>query len=187
MAARLRATLVLALVALVAVLPAGRAVAGGYGDDRPITVMTRNLYLGSDLTNLATADADDFVAFVTKDWNNVVNNDFPRRAEALAAEIQITRPDVIGLQEVSLFQDQETGEIDYLKILLGELAERGLSYREVATSTNASFAAPRYNNAGTGLSIVSLTDRDVILVRSSLTGRVSNAQNGNYATYLPVP
>jgi len=51
------------------------------------------------------------VAAVGTDWQHVVATGVPRRASAIATEIQLTRPDVIGLQEVSLFRDQLVSDI----------------------------------------------------------------------------
>ena len=196
--------LVLLLAVIAALAPAGGAQAS---DGRPeFTVMTRNLYLGTDLTNTVTATSvQDLVAAVTQDWANVVATNFPRRARALADEIQQAHPDVLGLQEVSLWRDQQTSDIvnavgvpigaptpnashvvyDFLAILRAQLAGRGLSYLPVSVSTNADVEAPRYT--GTGFTDVRLTDRDVILVRAPLAARFRHPTHGHYAQQLTLP
>ena len=150
----------LAVLALAcAFVPAAAARADG---GRHVSALTRNVYLGTGLTNLGTATTfPEFVDAVSQDWANVVANDFPRRAKALATEIQLTRPDVVGLQEVSLWRDQLVSDVvqgnptpnathvvyDFLSILQGELAARGIPYTAVSTSTNADAEAPRTNPA----------------------------------------
>ena len=199
------------LVAVVAALvPAGAAQgsdSGGSGHRPEFTVMTRNLYLGTGLTNLLTATTlPQFVAAVTQDWANVVATDFPTRARALADEIRRARPDVVGLQEVSLWRDQTPSDIlgpsgtpvgvptpnathvvyDFLALLRAQLAARGIPYVPVSISVNADAESPRAA-AGGGFTDVRLTDRDVILVRAPLAGRFSNPASGHYAAQLTVP
>ncbi|HVP01386.1 MAG TPA: endonuclease/exonuclease/phosphatase family protein [Solirubrobacteraceae bacterium] len=183
-----------------ALIPASAAQAGG---GRHVSVLTRNIYLGTGLTNVVGAQTfPEFVQAVSQDWSNVVATDFPRRAKALATEIQLTHPDVVGLQEVSLWRDQLVSDTvqgvstpnatnvvyDFLGILQGELASRGIPYTAVSTSVNADVEAPRINPASPdGFTDVRLTDRDVILVRSSLASKFSNPQNGHYAVQFTVP
>jgi endonuclease/exonuclease/phosphatase family metal-dependent hydrolase len=165
--------------------------------------MTRNLYLGSGLTNLATASSfDELVQAVTVDWNNVVANDFPRRARALATEIELTRPDVVGLQEAMLFREQLVSDIvqgnptpnatvevyDFVEILQSRLAARGVPYVEVSRSVNGDAEAPRLNaESPIGFTDVRITDHDVILVRASIADRFSNRQDGHYDAQFSVP
>lgn len=197
--------LVLLLAVVAALAPAASAQASD--DGRPeLTVMTRNLYLGSDLTNTVTATSlPALVAAVTQDWASVVATKFPRRASDLADEIQKARPDVLGLQEVSLWRDQQRSNIvdsggnqigppmpdathvvyDFLAILRAHLAARGLIYLPVSVSSNADVEAPRFT--GTGFSDVRLTDRDVILVRAPLAQRFRHPAHGHYAQQLAVP
>ena len=109
---------------------------------RAITMMTRNLYLGADLTPVMNAASpQEIPGAVGEAWNRIVLNDFPARADAIAREIQSTRPDVVGLQEVAKFRIQSPGdflvgnpqaatavEYDYLLLLLDALEARGLRY-----------------------------------------------------------
>jgi endonuclease/exonuclease/phosphatase family metal-dependent hydrolase len=115
-------------------------------DHPPITVMTRNLYLGADLDPViaaaSTGPPEAVFDAVTKAWATIVGTDFPARAEALADEIEASEPMLVGLQEVSLYRtgpadgsqmpNATNVEYDYLKILLDELNERDLHYAPVA-------------------------------------------------------
>jgi endonuclease/exonuclease/phosphatase family metal-dependent hydrolase len=189
-----RAVAMLVLVA-VAGWPVGAAGANGTdghdGSDGPrLGVLTRNLYLGSDLTNLVTATSpEQFVAAVATDWAHVLANDFPRRAKALATEIALTRPDVLGLQEVSQFtlDGSPTPTLDYLQLLRKELVARGMPYEPVSTSTNADVQVPLPDPDTGGLTSLRFIDRDVIMVRSEIADRFSNAQDGHYAVQLVLP
>jgi hypothetical protein len=196
------AGLLAAVVTILAVLvPAGAAQASDGGPK--LTVMTRNLYLGTGLTDIVSATTPEaFVAAVSQAWANVVATDFPTRAEALAEEVRRTRPDVIGLQEVTLWRDQAIGDsvlgvttpnatnvvYDFLALLQAELVEAGVPYTAVSTSVNADVEAPRANPASpTTVTDVRLTDRDVILVRTPLAGKFSNPRDGHYRAQLTLP
>ena len=164
---------------------------------RAITVMTRNLYLGADLTPVMGAASPEQIPGAVGDaWNRIVLNDFPARADAIAGEIQSTRPDVIGLQEVAKFRIQSPGDFlvgnpqaatavayDYLTLLLDALQARGLSYRIASVVQNADIELPAVTS--TGLIDVRWTDHDVILVRDGIeiTGETSN----NFALNVAIP
>lgn len=133
-----------------------------------IRVMTRNLYLGADLTPVVGArDLDGFLGAATAALEQIAASDFPQRAQALADEIAEKRPHVVGLQEVFAFTlDGAHGAPpfrDYLADLSAALAARGVSYQAVAAVQNLSLALPI-----PGLGFVGIRDRDVILVRSDV-------------------
>src|SRR5688572_3693591 len=70
---------------------------------RPVKVMTRNLYLGADITRVLRATTSTELAQVVTDvFTMVQSTDFPARAKLLAREIRDADPMLIGLQEVSL-------------------------------------------------------------------------------------
>ncbi len=103
------AAAVLALALLMALLPATLAVAvedeegtpePGGGDEEVITVMARNLYLGSDVA-IALDLLPDMPAAAQFMWEQVAATDFDARVEVLAAEVARERPAVIGLQEAT--------------------------------------------------------------------------------------
>ena len=165
-------------------MPAGTAAGTAGGPE--LTVMTRNLYLGTGLDNTVTATTPGaLVAAATQDWLNVVANDFPTRTRALAEEIVQAQPDVLALQEVSLWRDQTPSDIvtgdttanaghvvyDFLAILQAELAARDVPYVVESIPFNADAEAPRLDpSSANGLTDVRLTDRDALLVRAPLAG-----------------
>lgn len=138
----------------------------------PVTVMTRNLYLGSELGGLFVAEGEGgLVEAASEVWANVLASDFPARAEVLAAEFAEHEPLLIGLQEVSRFTAMnEAGAsitIDFLDILLGALADAGLHYEAVAVSRAFEGALPAIVPT-LGFVEATLIDRDVILVRTDV-------------------
>jgi len=163
-------------------------------------VLTRNLYLGTGLADLVGVTAlAQLVPAVDEAWATVLSTDFPARAVALADEIASARPDVVGLQEVTLYRDQTPGDLathprpnaghvvlDLLAVLQRELSARGTPYTAAATSTNADLEVARSDASG-GLVDVRITDRDVILVRSDVADRVRRPRHGHYTAVRVLP
>ncbi len=194
---------VFALALLPATAPAhGRGHDRGHGHDeavhrgkdkRDLTVMTQNLYLGSSLgPALEAKTAEEFVGAVARIYATVQYTNFPQRAEAIANEIQEKGPDLIGLQEVTKWT---TGGLnpppgyDFLAILQGDLAARGLHYSVGSVAHNANIGpAPLVSEtcpvvSGQFTCSVQLEDRDAILVNDETPGLSwSNPQSGRYAT-----
>jgi endonuclease/exonuclease/phosphatase family metal-dependent hydrolase len=153
--------------------PAGKPAAAAEAQGGPpVTVMTRNLYLGSELGGLFVAEGEaGLVAAASEVWANVLASDFPARAEVLAAEVAEHRPLLIGLQEVSRFSAVNAAggslTIDFLDILLGALADAGLHYRAVAIAPAFEGTLPAIDPT-LGFVQATLLDRDVILVRTDV-------------------
>lgn len=196
-----RTTLVLAMVAAMVLLLAPTANAFGKKGHHPfanapkVKVLSRNLYFGADLTRAITATTvPDFIAANAQIWTNVVASDIPARERAVAREIAIGRPDLVGLQEAAQwlsgpFADPApatTVEYDQLNSLLFWLAAYGSPYEVVQSQEQISIEAP----AGAPyFRDFRLVDRDVILVRkhSKHKLKLSNAAGANFATFLPIP
>lgn len=182
---------------------------GGGGADAPLrelTFMTRNLYYGADFDPVVAAalagDPGALVTAVTKAWKNVEATDFAKRARALADEIEIARPDLLGLQEVALYRSQPASDafgpeptpatavaLDFLEILLTTLSARGLEYEVVASVASIDAEFPRIGGDGVTLQDLRLTDRDVLLARAGLSREgvvLSNARSGLYEAAVPI-
>ena len=167
-----------------------------------VNVMTRNLYLGADLTPAIVApNPEALFAAAGQILAEVEHNDFPTRAEGLADEILDAEPDLVGMQEVALWRtgppntevlskgpSATTVKYDYLQELLGELNEGGQEYEVVVVQPEFDFEVPA-DTGGTAAPDINgrLTMRDVILKRSNAGVETWNADGANFDTPLPVP
>lgn len=179
----------LAAVALLAAVPATAAEARDEQGQPRLTVMTRNIYLGSSLTPALTATSPAaFLGAVATIYSTAQFTNFPLRAAALADEIETTAPDLIGLQEVSQWLTTGPGtppSQDFLVILQAAMAARGLHYSVAAVSENANIGpVPLVSPCGSpvlGACTVTLNDRDVILVRDDKPAlHWADPKSGNY-------
>lgn len=162
-------------------------------------VMTRNMYVGTDFSEIfAAQDTPTLLAEVAEAFAAVQASNVKARIEAMAHEIKTTKPDLISLQEVALWQtgpfdptspSANTVAFDYLQLLLGELNKNeSLNYEPVAVLTNLVAEAPAVGP--TGLFDVRFTDRVVVLARTDLNNKnfdVENAVAAHFSTILSVP
>ena len=160
-----------------------------------LKVMTRNVYLGADLIPLAAVpDLATFEQAAASRFQTVQNNDFPARAKSLAAEIDKAKPDVIGVQEGTVWRRGADGVkdgpttpatqvvYDSTKELLKALKAAGTPYKEAAGRDWFDFEAP------TALGYdVRITQRDVILVRKGSKMKVNKTFRGGFSKVFNVP
>ncbi|MFU8854205.1 endonuclease/exonuclease/phosphatase family protein [Micromonospora sp. SL1-18] len=184
------------LVAAVAVVAAslGLIAPPAYAQAGPkVAVMTRNLYLGGDLTpSIAAPTLPAFLATNAALLSHVDMVNFPARAALIAKEIRERDPDLVGLQEVALWRTGPIGDpapatqvrYDYLALLMAELAVSGHPYDVAVVREEADLEAP----AGAPHNLdVRLTMRDVVLVRHGGRITVTGTSSGNYVNNLPFP
>jgi endonuclease/exonuclease/phosphatase family metal-dependent hydrolase len=172
-----RARLIAALATLVALLAAAAlAPAAHAGSAKQVRVMTRNLYLGADLTPAIQATTPLQLALAgTQIWNTVQATDFPARAKVLAKEIAAADPDLIGLQEAAIWRTGPADgppvlggspatnvQYDYLQSLLDELAAIGSPYVLVRKQAEADLEGPTVSGFD-----IRLTQQDAILAKKS--------------------
>jgi endonuclease/exonuclease/phosphatase family metal-dependent hydrolase len=196
--------LIAALIAALAVPTVAHAKSGP-----KITVMTRNLFLGADLSPAIGAttipQAIDGAGVV---WNEMQSTRFADRAVPLAREIKRSKADLVGLQEVALWRIQTPSDggappaspictpatqvhQDFLAILRKQL---GKSYRVVVVQNEFDAELPVDQNgvdepgtfAGEDFD-ARLTMRDVILVRRASKVKLGKTRKGHFDTrYEPV-
>jgi endonuclease/exonuclease/phosphatase family metal-dependent hydrolase len=183
-----------------------------FGKGHQVNVMTRNLYLGADLTPaIAAKNTNEFVQANGKILRDVTANNFPVRAKGLAKEILKKKPDLVGLQEVALWRTgppslepllspagptATTVRYDYLAELLAQLNKGKKRYRVAVVQQEFDFEAPadenQVPNDGPNGFIKDaeingrLTMRDVILVRLGAGVVTSHPQKGNFNAMLTV-
>jgi hypothetical protein len=204
-----KAGILLAAVALIALaIPAvADAKKKGKKGGPKVTVMTRNVYLGADLTpaieaeNISTAiDAAGEIV------NEVDSTNFPERAVLLADEIKKSKADLVGLQEVAHWTDQTPSDLgappigigdpatnnryDFLALLQQELKNAGAKYEVVGVQNEfqAELPANTDGDPNTGHPIggadedVALLMRDVILAKKGSKVKTGKLTQGNYTT-----
>jgi len=164
-----------------------------------LSVMTRNVYVGADVDKIMMAeDPNQIPLLVTEVFQSVLATNFPERAEALAKEILIKQPHLIGLQEVSLFRLQSPGDavvggtmpaedvvMDYLDILLQTMGAMGLEYEVVAKVENVDVEMPMVVSPVPEFDDIRLTDYDVILAKKGI--KISNVVERNYKAKVTIP
>ena len=174
-----------AVIQSVLVLLAGFGLSSAYAGEA-VKVMTRNMDAGTDF-GFFIANLDDPAPGVQQTLQEVLKNDFATRAQLLAKEIALTKPDLVGLQEATIWSlptPNGTDTIDQLELLLGALSsdQYNLPYAIVAvnTLTNLGFPIP---NVGTA----QFTDRDVVIMRVGSAVTTSNSSSHIYAQLVPLP
>ncbi|MFG2057597.1 endonuclease/exonuclease/phosphatase family protein [Micromonospora sp. NPDC048930] len=184
----------LATAAAVVVASLGLIAPPAHAEAGPkVAVLTRNLYLGGDLTpSIAAPTLPAFLAANAALLSHVDLVDFPARARLIAEEIRERKPDLVGLQEVALWRTGPIGDpapatevrYDYLALLMAELAESGHPYDVAVVRDEADLEAP----AGAPyLRDVRLTMRDVILVRHGGRVKVTATSSANFVNNLVFP
>jgi len=129
--------------------------------------MTQNLYLGADLTPLVSARTvealGDALEGILRDLND---SDAPGRVAAVAELIKAADPDVVGLQEVAVWERGGKVLADFGELLLAGLGNRYRVAGEWRPSPPPESSRRRWVEIG-----------NVVLVRSEM--RVE-AQSGEY-------
>jgi endonuclease/exonuclease/phosphatase family metal-dependent hydrolase len=174
-------------------------VSSAFSAEPKAKVMTRNVYLGANIFRVVYAPPQQIPYAVADVYRIMLSTNFWERAEALADEISLFEPDVVGLQEVSTYYIQTPGDfifgnpvqantlvIDFYSVLDAALKARGMEYTAY-TVTNADIEMPMVDpNAGPPyyLSDARMVDHDVILVRKDHVA--SNEQKGTYLSQREV-
>jgi endonuclease/exonuclease/phosphatase family metal-dependent hydrolase len=173
-----------------------------------VTVMTRNVFLGADLSPaIGAASIDQAIDGAGVIWNELQSTKFAERAKPLAREIKRSKADLVGLQEVALWRKQTPSdggsppispigtpatqvEQDFLAILKRELKKIRAGYRVVVVQREFEAELPVDQDgvdspddgiAGADFD-ASLTMRDVILVRRASKLKLGKTRRGHFQT-----
>ncbi len=188
---------VFGLVAALCLLGANGALAGG-----TVRVMTRNLYVGTDVDAVLEASRSELPFAVAQAYVTFLSTQFEARMAAIAAEIDETRPDLVGLQEVTKLYIQSPGDslnpppgstsvdetdetlvADFLATLLDKLEkDQQLVYKPVIKTRNVDIELPMATEDG--YADLRLIDYDVILARDGV--QIKEAVGGNYSPAVHV-
>jgi endonuclease/exonuclease/phosphatase family metal-dependent hydrolase len=162
-----------------------------------VTVMTQNMDAGTDLGYLFKVP--DLLNAATLTYGEVLNSDIPGHTAMLARIIARQQPDLISLQEVTLWQtvsaDLKTSVLyDQLDLLLKELKKLNRPYKVVISQTLSQSQLPvdptLIGSLNDTTIAVGFTDRDVIIARADLKPSelaLSHPQKGIYGTLLTLP
>ncbi len=193
----MRNVLLLAAAALVTACPDG-------DDFTEVRVMTQNLAVGIELEPiLLEEDPANIPPLVQTAWEQKDVSDFVLRVDRIAAAIQASGADMVGLQEAIQFFDQippdgtpgltpgatqaQNPVKDFVGLLLQNLQGRGLDYALVTHGTDQGVVS----NADielTGADVTGPTgdyrvvDREVVIARSSV--QIRDVRAGNYVARL---
>jgi endonuclease/exonuclease/phosphatase family metal-dependent hydrolase len=175
-----------------------------------VTVMSRNLYLGADV-GVALELIPNFPAAAQFMWDQVKKTDFPKRAKKLAGEAALDKPDLIGIQEATIWYcrknawSEKVEVFNFLDQFIESTKATGTSYSlakfggVLAFNPGYSIAAIPYLTKvndpetfpaifGSESASCGFTIGDAILVRDDLASKIKQVGNTEYdATYAIVP
>jgi hypothetical protein len=198
---RMLARFLIALAVAWALVGAGSARAEG---GRTVTVMTQNLYQGTEFRNIqgligANPTFEAALAATTADYATYQATRFKDRAAQMAAEIAQNRPALVGLQEVATWHRGAFDQAhpfalpspvseDFVQELVAALAADGMRYAPVSRhDNNFTLAFPILTSSG--LVAVGMVESGVILARTDLPPgqlKLSNPMSGTYNARLPL-
>jgi endonuclease/exonuclease/phosphatase family metal-dependent hydrolase len=185
------AAVVLATIGLSALVVVSEVDAAG--PPRVVPMMTQNMDESTGFGPLLTATSvSEFEAAVTSTYQEVQASKPDERAKAVAHEIALAEPTLVGLQEATLWRtgspDSPSATIvqfDQLQSLMTALNAQGAHYAPLSIQTNLDVEAP--STLGYD---VRVTDRNVLLARTDLSPsqfNVVRVQGQQFANALTVP
>jgi endonuclease/exonuclease/phosphatase family metal-dependent hydrolase len=154
-----------------------------------VKVMTRNLYLGADLSPaIESSGPGEFAAANGQILRDVDTNRFQVRARGLAREIRSKGPDLVGLQEVALWRTNETPNlgpalndepktartvhVNFLRELMQRLNAGQRRYRVVTVQQEFDFEAPADYNGQPNDSDGGSTEQ-AVMPNAEINGRLT--------------
>jgi endonuclease/exonuclease/phosphatase family metal-dependent hydrolase len=136
-----------------------------------IKIMTQNMDAGTDLT-FAVAELRGILPpgiGIELTYQEILATNIPQRAALLAAKVADSKPDLLALQEATLWRtgasvnSATTVLFDQLQLLLSSLAADGVPYDIVAVNSLTDIALPKASGGA-----LRITDRNVLLIRADL-------------------
>jgi hypothetical protein len=170
--------------------------------DTGTRVVTQNLYIGLDVFPIIAAPLDQVPFVVAEGFADFLANRPEDRMAAVATELALVRPHLIGLQEVTRLFEQFPSDtvlgnftpnatdevVDFLAVLLEELDDRGAHYVVAGEVIGTDIELPRFDGIVDGAPVftdVRVKFSDVVLRRSDVP--VTPLFAINYAAALPIP
>jgi endonuclease/exonuclease/phosphatase family metal-dependent hydrolase len=181
-------SLAIALAASALALGGAQSASAATSRTADVTVMTRNLFLGADLIPLAgAAPGADFEHAAGAVLTQVEGTEPDARMKLIAREIAKAKPDLVGLQEVTLWRTGPKGDpapaktvvIDYLATLRKQLKAAHAPYRVVADQRTLNLEGPTDRGVD-----VRFTDGNVVLARKGV--KVSHVRSSDFRHQLVI-
>ena len=201
---RIASTIAL-LITLLPFLSAQSALAS---DQKTLSVMTRNLYLGADV-GVALQLLPDFPAAAQFMWDQMRATNFEKRSKILSRELALYKPDLVGVQEATKWickkgiLSKRKVIFDFLQMLIDESKRQGVGYslatKDGESALNTGFSIPAIprltvvedptlfpaifgqETASCGFEIA-----DAILIRDDLDAKIAHVGNSEYRDYYTV-
>jgi endonuclease/exonuclease/phosphatase family metal-dependent hydrolase len=180
------------LIAAAALSAAGDALASPSGPDPSpgtVTFMSRNLYLGANLLPIAGAQPGaPSQQAVAGALAHLKASQPAARMRLVAREIAQAKPDLVGLQEVSVWrtgpssQSPHSGRVvaDYLATIMAELKRLHAPYRVVARRLSLDLHGP-----SSPTTTVDFQDGNAVLARTGV--QVSQVHAADFHHLLTIP
>lgn len=161
--------------------------------NRPLSVLTWNLYLGADAARVIGASPADLTRRTSEFWKMVESTGFKTRAAGLAKVIASKKPDVVSLQEVYRWSRIPPGEDgpdfsreeiveDFFELLGQALAETDVPYALGPRSFGVNAVLPTLEGGA-----IRLEDSVALLVRKDSSWRQGIPRVGRFSRRLRVP
>jgi endonuclease/exonuclease/phosphatase family metal-dependent hydrolase len=156
-----------------------------------VKVMTYNLFQGTDFTGILSAQsADQYFAAAPGTLQEVEDSNLPARMKAIAHQIAISQPDIVGLEEATLWR-YDIGPYptdvlyDPLQYLLDDLENQGVHYAPAVVANEYELQGPLTSDLWPWLRA---NGRNVLLARTDKPEmQISNPQTGTFQTLLTIP
>lgn len=164
-----------AALLMAAAVPLSTSPANAKGES--VRVMTRNIYQGTNFDEIRAATTpEEFVLAVTATWNHVVATKPDERVEAIVEEIVAEQPDLVSIQEGTLWRAGKTlpatkVRYDQINDIARGLRKLGHPYEVVAIVQGLDAEAP--STLGFDIRV---TSRTAILARIDPATGLSNLQ-----------
>jgi endonuclease/exonuclease/phosphatase family metal-dependent hydrolase len=166
------------------------AVAAG-AQKGTVKVMTYNLFQGTDFTEVLSAQSfPDYLAAANLTLQEVTDSNLPIRMQAIAREIANSQPDLVGLEEATLWRHgapPNPTEILYdpLQELLDALGKQGQHYAPAVVADEYELMGPLTPDFSSWLRA---NGRNVLLMRTDKPDiQISNPMAAPFHTLLTIP
>jgi endonuclease/exonuclease/phosphatase family metal-dependent hydrolase len=160
-----------------------------------VKVMTYNLFQGTDFTEILAAQTpEQYFTAAPLTLQEVIASNLPARMKAIAHQIAISQPDLVGLEEATLWRTgvvQSPTEIQYqvlydpLQEILDALKEQGMHYAPAVIADEYELQGPLTPDLSI---LLRANGRNVLLARTDKPDiQLSNPKKGTFATLLTIP